>query len=144
MGSRRPISQLVQGDQAARLADLLQRLVDEVRTLSAVIRPAVERQLSAHAISGQTFSAAHRETWPEVLTADEVAKIFRRSANGLKTSCKLGHFHPPPFQVQPYRWSRADVLHHLEAGTTAPRGRARGTPRPRGIASKRRLAVKNQ
>ena len=124
-----------------RVTEILEALLAEVRVLTAAARILVERELSRVGDTPRGFSPTARETWPEVLTADEVAAIFRRSVNGLKNACKLGHFYPPPFKVQPYRWSRADVLHHLEAGTKATRGPVEGTPRRR--ASGPRLVRKN-
>lgn len=65
-----------------------------------------------------TFSPNDRATWPELLTADEVAAIFRRQVSGLKKACQQRRFVPSPIQVRPYLWRRKDILRRLDAERT--------------------------
>ena len=60
------------------------------------------------------FTVEDRATWPDVLTAEETAAIYRRSVGGLKKAIQLGRFVPSPYQKQPYRWRKSDVLRHLD------------------------------
>jgi hypothetical protein len=62
------------------------------------------------------FNAADTATWLPTLTAEQIAAIYQRSVGGIKQACQKGSFVPAPFQKQPYRWRRADVLRHLEGG----------------------------
>lgn len=62
------------------------------------------------------FSIADSNTWPVVLTAEQVSAIFQRPILGVKKACQLGRFVPAPFQKQPYRWRKVDVLRVVESG----------------------------
>lgn len=62
-----------------------------------------------------TFSIADRATWPDVLTADEVAAIFRLSVHTVNKKAQRGTFAPTPFQHwKPRRWRKADVCRYLD------------------------------
>ena len=131
-----------------RLVESLEMLATELRLLARALCIALERQAdgmsrlsSATAANPAVFSAKDRSTWNEVLTAEEVAAIFRRSVSSVKDGCKRGRFVPHPFAVQPYRWSKADVVNHLQAGDTEPRVAIRGTPRLRTPAKNRRRSA---
>lgn len=65
-----------------------------------------------------TFSANDRSTWGEVMTAEEVAAIFRRATGGLKKDCQRRRFIPAPFRSHPYAWRKTDVLAFLDAPRT--------------------------
>lgn len=60
------------------------------------------------------FDITNPDTWPVVLTADEVAAIYRRKVLGVKKSCQDRKFKPAPCHVQPYLWKKVDVLRDLE------------------------------
>jgi hypothetical protein len=62
------------------------------------------------------FNATDPATWPLVLTADQVAAIYQRPVGGLKKACQQHRFVPAPYQRQPYRWRKADVLRDVEGG----------------------------
>jgi hypothetical protein len=63
------------------------------------------------------FDVCNRDSWPEILTADEVAQIFRRKVGGLKRTIQADpSFVPRPYQVRPYLWRKADVLRFVESG----------------------------
>lgn len=64
----------------------------------------------------QSFDIANADTWPLILTAEQVAAIYQRGIYGLKKACQLHRFVPAPFQKQPYRWRKADLLRHIEGG----------------------------
>lgn len=71
------------------------------------------------------FDPLTRATWPELLTADEVAPIYRRkSGSAVIRAVQLHRFPVAPFQKYPYAWRRADVIRHLDS--------ARGTLRRAG------------
>lgn len=64
-----------------------------------------------------SFNALDRSTWADVMTADEVAVIYRCvSVPALKKACQRGVFQPAPYQKHPYRWRKSDVLRDLEGG----------------------------
>lgn len=60
------------------------------------------------------FSPCDPATWPVVLTAEEVAAVYRREVGGLRKACQAHGFVPAPFQTHPYRWRKVDVLRHVE------------------------------
>lgn len=62
-----------------------------------------------------SFTPTDPATWPAVLTADEVAAIFRRAVGGLKKAVQRGGFVPAPFQVKPYRWRKSDIQRVVRA-----------------------------
>lgn len=62
------------------------------------------------------FSIADETTWPLILTARQVSAIYQRSEGGLKKACQQLRFVPAPFQKQPYRWRKADLLRHIDGG----------------------------
>lgn len=61
-----------------------------------------------------TVTPADPATWPVLLTAQDIAAIFRRSVMGIKKACQRGRFVPAPCQVRPYLWRRADVVRFVE------------------------------
>ena len=66
-----------------------------------------------------TFTPTDRSTWGEVLTAEEVAAIFRRKVGGLKKACQRTSrrpFVPVPYQAKPFLWRRSDVIRALDSG----------------------------
>lgn len=67
------------------------------------------------------FSIADRSTWPEVLTADEVGPIYRRTPLAIKRACSARTFVPSPFAKHPFRWRKADIVRHLDASTAPMR-----------------------
>lgn len=73
---------------------------------------------------GVTFSICDRATWPEVLTADEIAAIYQRKVSGLKKSCQQRTFVPAPYRRHPYRWKKTDVIRDLDGVTHARFSRA--------------------
>ena len=70
------------------------------------------------------FSVTDVATWPVVLTADQIAAIYQRSVGGIKKACQQHRFIPAPFQRQPYRWRKSDVVRHVERGGPHPIRRA--------------------
>lgn len=65
------------------------------------------------------FSVTDSSTWPVLLTAEEVAAIFRLSVAWVHKRCALGTFVPAPKDMsKPRLWRRADVLRHVEPGTS--------------------------
>lgn len=62
------------------------------------------------------FDITDESTWPIVLTLAQVSAIYQRPAGGIAKACQLSRFVPAPFQKQPYRWRRSDLLRHLEGG----------------------------
>lgn len=62
------------------------------------------------------FDPCDDRTWLPTLTADQIAALWQRSVGGIKKACQQGRFVPAPFQVQPYRWRKADVQRHLQGG----------------------------
>jgi hypothetical protein len=62
------------------------------------------------------FSVTDPDTWPAILTADEVAAIFRRKVGGLKRAVQRGEFQPEPYQRHPYRWRKSEVQRFVESG----------------------------
>jgi hypothetical protein len=60
------------------------------------------------------FTPTDVTTWPETLTADQVAAIYQRKPGGLKKCCQERRFVPAPFLVKPYRWRKVDVLRHVQ------------------------------
>lgn len=62
------------------------------------------------------FNTADSSTWPVVLTPLHMSAIYARTVGAIKKACQLHKFQPAPFQKQPYRWRRADVLRQLEQG----------------------------
>lgn len=72
------------------------------------------------------FDVLDRGTWPDVLTADEIATIYRRPILGLKKACQENRFVPAPYQKKPYRWRKVDVVRHLDGA--------------RGVSSLRRVS----
>lgn len=70
-------------------------------------------------MSAPEFTPTDRATWAEVLTAPEVAAIFRRKVGGLKKACQRTSRHPfvpVPYQSRPFLWRRADVIRALDSG----------------------------
>lgn len=67
------------------------------------------------------FNSLDQATWPQLMTADEVAAIYRRSVLALKKACQLGKFRPTPHQVHPYHWRKVDVLRDLGLQQTSLR-----------------------
>lgn len=65
-------------------------------------------------MSEPVFSITDSSTWPVVLTAAHLAAIYQRSVGGVKKACQLNRFIPAPFEKQPFRWRRVDVLRHVE------------------------------
>jgi hypothetical protein len=63
------------------------------------------------------FDVANPDSWPAVMTASEVAAIFRRKVGGLKRAIQRGQIRfPMPYQTKPYLWRRADVVRFVESG----------------------------
>ena len=62
------------------------------------------------------FNVADMSTWPAILTAEETAAILRRKVGGLKKACQGGMVQPAPYQTNPYRWRRSDVVRFVESG----------------------------
>lgn len=60
------------------------------------------------------FSITDRATWPEAMTAEEVAGVLRRKVGGLKEAARKGVLVPAPFQKHPYLWRRSDVVRHID------------------------------
>lgn len=65
-------------------------------------------------MSEPEFNPCDPSTWKPALTAVQVAAIYQRSVGGLKKACQLHRFVPAPFEKQPLRWRRVDVIRHLE------------------------------
>jgi len=61
-----------------------------------------------------TFDPGDRATWPEVLTADEFAAVYRRKVGGVKADCARRTCVPAPFCFKPYKWRKTDILRHLD------------------------------
>lgn len=59
------------------------------------------------------FNITDPETWPVVLTAEEVAAILRRKVGGLKREAARMTLVPAPFERHPYKWRRADIERHV-------------------------------
>lgn len=72
-------------------------------------------------MSAPAFSPADRSTWPELLTAEQVAELWQRKVSGLKKSCQKHRFIPAPFQVRPYLWRKVDVLRFVDTPRTSLR-----------------------
>jgi hypothetical protein len=60
------------------------------------------------------FNSCDPGSWPVVLTAEQVAAIYQRSVGGVKKKCQEHTFVPAPYQKQPYRWRKADVVRDVE------------------------------
>ena len=67
------------------------------------------------------FSLTDRSTWPDILTAEEVGPIYRRTPLAIKRQCSARTFVPAPFAKHPFRWRKVDVVRHLDAPTTSLR-----------------------
>jgi len=72
----------------------------------------------------RAFDPLDRATWPDVLSIEEVALIYRRSAEGirhsLKPSARRVAFSPRPFLGRPLRWRKADVMRDLDGQRSVP------------------------
>lgn len=60
------------------------------------------------------MNPADRATWPELLTLDEMAAIYRRRVGGIRWALQARTFVPAPYLRNPYRWRKADVIRHLD------------------------------
>lgn len=67
------------------------------------------------------FTVTDRATWGELLTAEEVALILRRSVGGIRKAASTRTLVPAPFLTQPWRWRRADVVRYLDGPRAALR-----------------------
>lgn len=76
---------------------------------------------SPRKLSAVVFDPIDESTWLPTLTADQIAAIWQRPVGGIKKACQQGRFIPAPFQVQPYRWRKADVVRHLRVDRTVGR-----------------------
>ena len=57
------------------------------------------------------FNICDPSTWPEIMTADEVAAVFRRKVGGVIRSIQLGRFVPTPIKgSHPFAFRKSDVL----------------------------------
>ena len=72
------------------------------------------------------FSPCDPSTWCATLTVEQIAAIYQRSVGGVRKAVQLGRFQPVPFQVQPYRWRKVDVLRQLEGARGFASGRRVG------------------
>lgn len=65
-------------------------------------------------MSETPFSPCDPSTWPMTLTAEQVAAIYQRRVGGVERAVSDRTFVPAPFQYNPYRWRKVDVLRHVE------------------------------
>jgi hypothetical protein len=68
-----------------------------------------------------SFSSTNRDTWPEVMTIQEVAEVLRRRPGGVAKGCQRRTFVPAPAFQYPRRWRKTDVVRHVDRGTTGQR-----------------------
>lgn len=61
----------------------------------------------------------NRSTWPEVLTVQDVAAIWRLSVYTVNRMVCKGLFVPAPNEGHPRRWRKDDVVRWLERRTPA-------------------------
>lgn len=67
------------------------------------------------------FNITDRATWPEVMTAQEVADVLRRKVGGVVKECQQRTFVPAPFQQRPRLWRKSDVLRHIDGAVRSMR-----------------------
>ncbi len=78
--------------------------------------------MRAHRDSLTSFNPCDRRTWPELLTADEVAVILRRKVGGLKKAAQSRTLVPAAFERKPLLlWRKADLVRHIDGKTTSLR-----------------------
>lgn len=51
---------------------------------------------------------------PVILTLDEVARVYRKTAAAIRRSVQRNTFQPRPYDKYPYRWLRDDVIRDLQ------------------------------
>lgn len=64
------------------------------------------------------FSVSDPSTWPALLSLDETAQIFRRSADAIRHGCTprtRRPFQPVPAMKRPLRWRKSDVCRWIES-----------------------------
>lgn len=72
------------------------------------------------AIEMPQFNPIDPNTWPLMLTIVQVAAIYQRSPEAIRTAYKRGRFHPSPVpKMKPLRWRKSDVLRHVEGALSA-------------------------
>lgn len=67
------------------------------------------------------FDAGNSDTWPALLTAEQVAAIFQIKPATLRKRVELARCHPAPLMratepgrpEKPYRWRKADILRRV-------------------------------
>lgn len=61
---------------------------------------------------------ANPDSWPALLTLEEVAVIYQRSPAAIRHALKPGRMRvsglPLPFLRRPARWRKSDVLRHVQ------------------------------
>lgn len=62
------------------------------------------------------FSTADPDSWPVLLSLEQIAAIYQRKPSGVAKSCQQRTFQPAPFLVHPYRWKKTDLMRHLNGG----------------------------
>lgn len=60
------------------------------------------------------------DTWPAVLTIEDMAAIYSRTEEAIRHDLKPGRGRvarvPLPFMRRPARWRKADILRHIQGG----------------------------
>jgi hypothetical protein len=70
------------------------------------------------------FNATDSDTWPLILTPEQIAAIYQRPVGGIKKAVQQHRFHPAPKlgpsgYERPLRWRKVDVLRDIQTGRTA-------------------------
>lgn len=56
------------------------------------------------------MTPAELEQLPVILRVADMVRIYRRNADTIRRELRQGIFRPLPFDTNPYRWRRVDVL----------------------------------